>query len=202
MLLIIDNYDSFTYNLVQYFLILGQEVTVFQNDAIDLETIQQLAPQYIVISPGPKSPVDAGISLAIVKHFYQKVPILGICLGHQCIAHSFGASILPAPDIIHGKTSAIFHHKQGLFHSLPNLFLATRYHSLAVDSMTLPSCFTIDAWAKDTIMAISHRQYPLFGLQFHPEAILTEHGFQLLTHFLGYAGTGPRTSHLLFRSEH
>lgn len=184
MLLIIDNYDSFTYNLVQYFQCLNQEVIVFENDQISLEEIQQLSPQYIVISPGPKGPREAGISLAVIEHFYQQIPILGICLGHQCLAHFFGASIVQAPEIIHGKTSEIIHHKQGLFRNLPSPFLATRYHSLAIDTSTLPSCFAIDAWANNTIMAISHRQYPLYGLQFHPEAILSEHGLQLLTHFL------------------
>ncbi|WED43893.1 anthranilate synthase component II [Legionella cardiaca] len=184
MLLIIDNYDSFTYNLVQYFQYLGQQVMVYANDNIDIRTIRQLAPQYLVISPGPKGPQEAGISLAVIEHFHQQIPILGVCLGHQCLAYSFGASIIQAPTIMHGKTSAILHHKQGLFRCLPSPFQATRYHSLAIDTKTLPSCFSIDAWADDTIMAISHRQYPLYGLQFHPEAILSEHGLQLLTHFL------------------
>lgn len=184
MILVIDNYDSFTYNLAQYFQILGQDVRVFKNDAISLDEISGLNPQHLVISPGPNRPENAGISLAVIEHFYQRLPILGICLGHQCLAHYFGASIIQAPEIIHGKTSAISHHKQGLFHNLPNPFAATRYHSLAVDITTLPSCFAIDAWAGETIMAISHRQYPLYGLQFHPEAILSEHGLELLTHFL------------------
>jgi anthranilate synthase component 2 len=184
MLILIDNYDSFTYNLVQYFLCLNQEVLTFKNDRISIEEIEHLAPDYLVISPGPKGPEDAGISLALINHFYQRIPILGICLGHQCLAYSFGASIIQAPEIIHGKTSLIRHHKQGLFHELPSPFKATRYHSLAVDIKTLPDCFAIDAWADSTIMAISHRQYPLYGLQFHPEAILSEHGPQLLKRFL------------------
>ena len=184
MLILIDNYDSFTYNLVQYFQQLGQNVLVFKNDEISIERLEQLAPEYLVISPGPKGPNEAGISLALIQHFYQKLPILGICLGHQCLAHAFGASIVQAPTIIHGKTSTISHHKQGLFHHLPNSFQATRYHSLAIDTKTLPECFAIDAWAEEVIMAISHRQYPLYGLQFHPESILSEHGFALLTHFL------------------
>ncbi|MDI9818356.1 MULTISPECIES: aminodeoxychorismate/anthranilate synthase component II [unclassified Legionella] len=185
MLLIIDNYDSFTYNLVQYFQILGQDVSVFANDCISIEEIQQLAPQYLVISPGPNSPKEAGISLAVIEHFHQQMPILGICLGHQCLGYFFGASIIQASSIVHGKTSAVRHHKQGLFHNLPNPFQATRYHSLTIDVPTLPDCFSIDAWTDDdTIMAISHRQYPLYGLQFHPESILSEHGLQLLTHFL------------------
>ncbi len=184
MLLIIDNYDSFTYNLVQYFQCLGQEVLVYAHDLIDIPMIQQLAPDYLVISPGPKGPQDAGISLAAIKHFYRDIPILGICLGHQCLAYAFGAHIISAPEIIHGKTSLIQHNKQGLFRDLPSPFPATRYHSLAVDINTLPTSFAIDAWANDTIMAISHRNYPLYGLQFHPEAILTEHGLELLSHFL------------------
>jgi len=184
MLLIIDNYDSFTYNLVQYFQILGQEVVVYLHDRITIEMIADLSPQYLVISPGPKTPQDAGVSLEVIHHFYRTLPILGVCLGHQCLAQAFGASIIQAPDIMHGKTSAISHHKQGLFKDMPNHFLASRYHSLAIDLPTLPACFAIDAWAGDTIMAISHRQYPLYGLQFHPEAILTQHGLQLLTHFL------------------
>ncbi len=184
MLVLIDNYDSFTYNLVQYFLCLGQEVLTFEHDRISIEEIERLSPDYLVISPGPKGPEEAGISLAIINHFYKRIPILGICLGHQCLAYSFGASIIQAPEIIHGKTSLIRHHKQGLFHDLPSPFKATRYHSLAVDLKTLPASFAVDAWAEQTIMAISHRQYPLYGLQFHPEAILSEHGPQLLTRFL------------------
>ena len=184
MLLIIDNYDSFTYNLVHYFQILLEDVVVYAHDAITVEMIEQLAPDYLVISPGPNGPKEAGISLATILHFYQEIPILGICLGHQCLAHAFGAKIIQAPEIVHGKSSKIIHHKQGLFQGLANPFLATRYHSLAIDTKTLPNCFAIDAWANNTIMAISHREYPLFGLQFHPEAILTEHGLQLLSHFL------------------
>ena len=184
MLLIIDNYDSFTYNLVQYFQCLDQDVLIHAHDQINVDTIQQLAPDYLVISPGPKGPDDAGISLEAIKHFYRDLPILGVCLGHQCLAQAFGAQIIQAPEIIHGKTSIINHHKHGLFRGLPNPFLGTRYHSLTIDVQTLPDCFAIDAWANDTIMAISHREYPLYGLQFHPEAILTEHGLQLLSNFL------------------
>ncbi|KTD39269.1 anthranilate synthase component II [Legionella nautarum] len=184
MLILIDNYDSFTYNLVQYFQCLRQKVQVFEHDRISIAAIEHLNPQYLVISPGPKGPEDAGISLDLIQHFYQRIPILGVCLGHQCIAHCFGAKIIAAPEIIHGKTSTIHHHKQGLFRHLPNPFKATRYHSLAVDINTLPACFAVDAWADDTIMAISHRQYPLYGLQFHPESILTEYGIELLSQFL------------------
>ena len=186
MLLIIDNYDSFTYNLVQYFQCLNQEVVVYAHDKISLEQIKKLKPSYLVISPGPKAPDDAGISRPAIHAFYQTLPILGICLGHQCIAQAFGGHIISAPEIIHGKTSAIQHTQQGLFQGIPNLFKATRYHSLAVDKPSLPACFSLDAWVDDTIMAISHRQYPVFGLQFHPEAILSQYGQHLLENFLNY----------------
>jgi len=186
MLLMIDNYDSFTYNLVQYFQQVGQTVRIFTNDAIDVQGIEKLNPEYIVLSPGPNAPEDAGVSLAVVQHFYKRKPLLGVCLGHQCLAHAFGASIVRAPHIVHGKTSSILHHKQGLFHNIPNYFSATRYHSLVIDPPTLNQHFAIDAWADDAIMAISHRNYPLFGIQFHPESILTENGLQLLTNFIHY----------------
>lgn len=186
MLLIIDNYDSFTYNLVQYFQCLNQEVVVFTHDQISLTQIKTLNPSYLVISPGPKAPKDAGISMEVIHYFYQAIPILGICLGHQCIAQVFGGQIISAPQIMHGKTSLISHNHQGLFKNIPNQFKATRYHSLAVDKDSLPECLSIDAWADDTIMAISHRQHALFGLQFHPEAILSQHGLKLLENFLNY----------------
>lgn len=186
MLLIIDNYDSFTYNLVQYFQIAHQEVVVYAHDAISIEQITLLNPEYIVISPGPKTPDDAGISLAVIEHFYKTKAILGICLGHQCLAQAFGGRIVHAPEIMHGKTSIISHNYQNLFRNIPNRFNATRYHSLAIEPASLPACFAIDAWTGKTIMAISHRQYPLYGLQFHPEAILTQHGLQLLENFLRY----------------
>ncbi len=186
MLLLIDNYDSFTYNLVQYFQCLQQEILVYTHDQITLAQIKKLQPDYLVISPGPKAPEDAGISLEVIQAFHQEIPILGVCLGHQCLAQAFGGKIIPAPVIMHGKTSLIEHNHQGLFHNIPNHFRATRYHSLAVDPISLPDCFSVDAWVEDTIMAISHRQYPIFGLQFHPEAILSEHGHQLLENFLNY----------------
>lgn len=186
MLLLIDNYDSFTYNLVQYFQCLGEEVYIVKHDEITLQDINTLTPRYLVISPGPKAPEDAGISLAAIQYFYKKLPILGICLGHQCLAHAFGGKIIQSPEILHGKTSPVSHNQQGLFKDLPSPFSATRYHSLAADPTTLPACFRIDAWTNDTIMAISHRQYPLYGLQFHPEAILSEHGMSLLQQFLNY----------------
>jgi len=186
MILLIDNYDSFTYNLVQYFQCLNQEVLVYPHDKISITQIKKLAPQLIVISPGPKNPDEAGISMEVIHSFYRTIPILGICLGHQCLAQAFGGKIIPAPEILHGKTSNILHHYQGLFKNIPNLFRATRYHSLVVEVDSLPPCFSIDAWANETIMAISHRQYPLFGLQFHPEAILSQFGLQLLENFIHY----------------
>jgi anthranilate synthase component 2 len=181
--LIIDNYDSFTYNLVQYFQCLGEEVQVYTHDNIDVQGIIEHDPDRLVISPGPKAPDDAGISLEVVRYFYDKKPLLGVCLGHQCIAQAFGGNIIAADEIMHGKTSRILHHKQKLFKDLPQYFLATRYHSLTVDIPTLPSCFSIDAWAGKTIMALSHRHYPVYGVQFHPEAILTEYGIELLKQF-------------------
>jgi anthranilate synthase component 2 len=184
MLLIIDNYDSFTHNLAQYFQCLGQDVLVYAHDSITISMIEQLAPDYLIISPGPKGPQETGVSLAAIDYFYKKIPILGVCLGHQCIGYAFGANVIHAPEIIHGKTSVISHNQQGLFAGLPTPFLGTRYHSLAIDRATLHKDFTVDAWTEDTIMAISHRDYPLYGLQFHPEAILTEHGMQLLSNFL------------------
>lgn len=184
MLLVIDNYDSFTYNLVQYFQCLGQTVQVYPHDRITLATIDALRPQYLVISPGPNAPEQAGISLDAIRNFYNKIPILGVCLGHQCLAHAFGGNIIQAPDILHGKTSLITHQQQGLFKNLPDSFQVTRYHSLAVEPNSLPDCFRVDAWADNTIMAITHRQFPLYGVQFHPEAILTEFGLELLNHFL------------------
>lgn len=184
MLLLIDNYDSFTYNLVQYFQCLNQEVIVYKHDEISVSEIEKLAPDYLVISPGPKAPDDAGISLEVIRRFHQKTPILGICLGHQCIAQAFGGKIIAAPKIMHGKTSVIQHDAQGIFHHIPNHFQATRYHSLVADKASLPACLSVDAWTEDAIMAISHRQYPVFGLQFHPEAILSQYGMPLLENFL------------------
>ena len=184
MLLVIDNYDSFTYNLVQYFQCLNQEVLVVTHDKISLQDIHKLAPTHLVISPGPKDPNNAGISLAAIKAFHRNIPVLGVCLGHQCLAQAFGAHIIQAPEIMHGKTSLIEHQGQGLFQNIPTPFRATRYHSLAVEPQSLPSCLQVDAWTGETIMGISHKEYPLFGLQFHPEAILSEYGLQLLENFL------------------
>ena len=188
MQLMIDNYDSFTYNLVQYFQVLNQKVSVYLNDQISTEEIKQLNPSSIIISPGPNSPKEAGISVKTIQTLYKKIPILGICLGHQAISYAFGGQIIHASEICHGKQSKILHHHRGLFKNIPNLFEVTRYHSLMVDVASLPSCFSIDAWTKDhTIMAISHEHYPLFGLQFHPESFLTQYGINILDNFLRIA---------------
>ena len=185
MLLVIDNYDSFTFNLVNYFQKLAQTVSVARNDEITLDDIQQLNPSHIIISPGPGNPDDAGISLACIQQFSGKIPILGVCLGHQAIGQAFGASIIPAQKIMHGKTSAIFHRGEGVFKNMPNPFKATRYHSLAIDRKTLPHDFVLTAWTEDQeIMGIKHRILPIEGVQFHPEAILTEQGLQLLSNFI------------------
>ena len=185
MLLMIDNYDSFTYNLVQYLQILGQEVCVYKHDAIDIADIQAMNLQAIVISPGPNAPKDAGISVPVIKHFYQHLPILGVCLGHQAISYAFGGEITRAPDIRHGKTSAVYHHRQGLFANIPNPSTVVRYHSLMVDKASLPQELQIDATTDDdVIMAISHRAYPLYGIQFHPESFLTRDGLNMLKNFI------------------
>jgi anthranilate synthase/aminodeoxychorismate synthase-like glutamine amidotransferase len=184
MLLLIDNYDSFTYNLVQYFKILKQDVIVESNDKLCLNDIKKLNPEYIVISPGPNGPEDSGICIEVIKQFYTTIPILGICLGHQCIASAFGGQISHAGSIYHGKTTAIEHNGENLFKEIPSPFAATRYHSLAIEKQELADCFTIDATSGGTVMAISHKKYPLYGVQFHPEAILTEHGIDLLQNFL------------------
>jgi len=185
MLLMIDNYDSFTYNLVQYFGELGQEVRVFRNDAITLEEIAALAPDYLVISPGPCAPPQAGISVAAIQMFAGKLPILGVCLGHQSIGYAFGGEIVHAKQLMHGKISPIHHANVGVFTGLPNPFNATRYHSLAIRRETLPECLEITAWTDDgEIMGIRHRAFPIQGVQFHPESILTEHGHRLLANFL------------------
>ncbi len=183
-ILLIDNYDSFTYNLVQYFKILNCHVDIRRNNAITLDEITCLAPDAIVISPGPNSPVHAGISLDIIKHFHQSLPILGVCLGHQCIAYAFGGKIINSDKIVHGKTSPVYHNNKRLFKKIPSPFNATRYHSLIVERQSLPSCFNIDACSDDLIMAISHKKFPLFGIQFHPEAILTENGLDIIENFL------------------
>jgi anthranilate synthase component 2 len=185
MLLMIDNYDSFTYNLVQYFGELGQEVRVFRNDAITLEEIEALKPDYICISPGPCSPKEAGISIATILHFAGKVPILGVCLGHQAIGDAFGGDIIRAKTIMHGKTDTIHTKRRGVFQGLPAEFVVTRYHSLAIDRTTLPECLEITASTKDgEIMGVKHKTLPIEGVQFHPESVLSEYGHELLQNFL------------------
>jgi anthranilate synthase component 2 len=181
----IDNYDSFTYNLVQYFGQLGEEVVVHRNDRITLEQIEQLAPERIVVSPGPCSPNEAGISIPVIKHFAGKVPILGVCLGHQAIGAAFGGNVIRSAHLMHGKTSSIHHDEKGLFKGLPNPFEATRYHSLVVERSTLPDCLEVTAWVADgEIMGMRHRELPLWGVQFHPESILTVQGMDILRNFL------------------
>jgi len=186
----LDNYDSFTFNLVHYFQALGQEVVVARNDQITLAEIETLSPAYIVISPGPCSPNEAGLSLEIIKHFAGKTPILGVCLGHQCIAQHYGATVEKAIKVMHGKTSKIKHFSNGLFHQLNNPLTVTRYHSLIVNKDTLPDCLEVTAWSSDEngenneIMALAHKTLPLASVQFHPESILTEQGMMLLNNFL------------------
>jgi anthranilate synthase component II len=185
MLLMIDNYDSFTYNLVQYFGDLSEQVVVYRNDAITLEEIEALAPDRIVISPGPCSPNEAGVSVPVIEHFAGRVPILGVCLGHQSIGQAFGGNIIRAKTVMHGKVSLVSHTNQGVFKGLPNPFQATRYHSLVIERETLPECLEITATTEDgEIMGVRHRTMPIDGVQFHPEAILTEHGHALLKNFL------------------
>jgi len=185
MLLMIDNYDSFTYNLVQYFGELGEKVHVVRNDLIDLAGIAALAPRRIVISPGPCTPREAGISVSVVREFAGKLPILGVCLGHQAIGDAFGGRIVNADRLMHGKTSDVSHDGKGVFAGLPSPFRATRYHSLVIERASLPDCLEISAESEDgEIMGVRHRQFALEGVQFHPESILTEHGHSLLKNFL------------------
>jgi anthranilate synthase/aminodeoxychorismate synthase-like glutamine amidotransferase len=190
MLLMIDNYDSFTYNLVQYFGELGADVQVHRNDKITVAEIEVLNPDKIVISPGPCTPNEAGISLKVIEHFAGKKPILGVCLGHQSIGQAFGGDIIHANEIMHGKTSPIFHNNNSVFNSLNNPFNATRYHSLVINKDTLPDCFEVTAWTQkgdgslDEIMGVQHKTLAIEGVQFHPESILTEQGHALLKNFL------------------
>ena len=185
MLLMIDNYDSFTYNLVQYFGELKQEVVVHRNDEITLDEVAALKPRHIVISPGPCTPNEAGISVPLIQAFAGKVPILGVCLGHQSIGQAFGGRIVHAKQVMHGKTSAIRHNSGSVFRKLPNPLQATRYHSLVIERASLPECLEITAWTDDgEIMGIRHKTLPIEGVQFHPEAILTESGHALLANFL------------------
>jgi anthranilate synthase component 2 len=185
MLLMIDNYDSFTFNLVQYFGELGEEVVVRRNDEVTLGEIEKLAPTKIVISPGPCSPSEAGISVAAIEKFAGKIPLLGVCLGHQAIGQAFGGQIIHAKTLMHGKTSQVSHTGQGVFAELPSPFRATRYHSLVIERESCPDCLEITAWTDDgEIMGVRHKSLPIEGVQFHPESIMTEHGHQLLGNFL------------------
>ncbi len=185
MLLFIDNYDSFTYNIVQYLGELGQEVLVRCNDAITLDEITALNPSYLVIGPGPCTPKEAGISVAAMQHFAGKIPILGVCLGHQSIGEAFGGKVVRAQTLMHGKTSPVFHENLGVFKGLPNPVVCTRYHSLVIDRASLPAHLRITAWTEDgTIMGIRHCNYAIEGVQFHPEGLLTEYGHEMLKNFL------------------
>ena len=190
MLLMIDNYDSFTYNVVQYLGELGADVQVFRNDEISIAEIEKLAPSKIVISPGPCTPTEAGVSLAVIEHFKGKIPILGICLGHQSIGQAFGGKIIRAGQVMHGKTSPVFHHNSGVFTGLNNPLVSTRYHSLVIDKESLPDCLEITAWTEnqdgsmEEIMGVRHKTLEIEGVQFHPESILSEQGHELLRNFL------------------
>lgn len=190
MLLMIDNYDSFTYNVVQYFGELGVDVQVFRNDSISIDEIEKLAPQQLVISPGPCTPNEAGISMGAISHFAGKIPILGICLGHQSIGQVFGGSIIRAGTVMHGKLSSIHHDRKGVFQNLQAPFSATRYHSLVIKKDSVPDCLEVTAWTVDEegnqeeIMGVRHKEFAVEGVQFHPESILSEHGHKLLKNFL------------------
>jgi len=189
MLLLVDNYDSFTYNLYQYLAELGADVLVRRNDALSLADIERLGPERIVISPGPGSPREAGLSIEIIREFGARVPVLGVCLGHQCIGQAFGGRIVRAPELRHGKPSAVYHGGSGVLAGLPVPFRAIRYHSLVVARDTLPDCLDVTAWTDDgLIMGLRHREYPIQGVQFHPESVLTEQGHRLLANFLGLDG--------------
>jgi len=185
MILVIDNYDSFTYNLVQYLGELGQDLTVRRNDQATLQELDALHPERVVISPGPCTPLEAGLSNDVISAFAGRVPVLGVCLGHQCIGHVYGGKVIRAPRLMHGKTSPIHHNGREVFADLPDPFEATRYHSLIVERESLPDCLEVTAWTDEgEIMGLRHKEAPVFGVQFHPESILTEHGKALLQNFL------------------
>ncbi|MDX1345484.1 MAG: aminodeoxychorismate/anthranilate synthase component II [Sedimenticolaceae bacterium] len=190
MLLMIDNYDSFTFNLVQYFGELGADVRVYRNDEITVDQIAALKPDFLVISPGPCTPLEAGVSVEAISHFAGEMPILGVCLGHQSIGQAFGGRIVRAEAVMHGKTSPVYHANCGVFSGLPDPFEATRYHSLVIEKETIPDCLEITAWTRNDkgemheIMGVRHREFPIQGVQFHPESILTQHGHDLLENFL------------------
>ncbi|MDZ7685042.1 MAG: aminodeoxychorismate/anthranilate synthase component II [Gammaproteobacteria bacterium] len=189
MILMIDNYDSFTYNVVQYLGEIGEEVDVFRNDEITMDDIERRAPDKIVISPGPCTPNEAGISMEVVRRFQGEIPVFGVCLGHQCIGQVYGGRIVRADRVMHGKTSVIRHDGKGVFKGLPDGFTATRYHSLVIEPSSMPDCLEVTAWAEldnggQEIMGVRHRELPVEGVQFHPESILTQHGHDLLSNFL------------------
>jgi anthranilate synthase/aminodeoxychorismate synthase-like glutamine amidotransferase len=188
MIVVLDNYDSFTYNLVQYLGELGADVSVYRNDEVSVETIEALKPSHVVISPGPCTPNEAGISLELIRRLAGRVPLLGVCLGHQAIGQAFGGKVVRAKRVMHGKTSRIGHDGKGIFEKIPNRFVATRYHSLVVERASLPGCLDVSADAEDgEIMGLRHRSLPVEGVQFHPEALLTENGHELLHNFLNRA---------------
>ncbi|MDK2824344.1 MAG: anthranilate synthase component [Clostridia bacterium] len=185
MLLVIDNYDSFVYNLVQYFGKLGEKMEVIRNDQVSLKTIAEMQPDKIVISPGPGIPENAGICLEVIQHFADKIPILGVCLGHQCIGFVYGGKVVRAKEIVHGKTSTINHTGEGIFLGIPQGINVTRYHSLIVKKESIPDDLIVTAWSEDgTVMGIKHRKYPTYGVQFHPESIASQYGLELLQNFL------------------
>ncbi len=191
--LMIDNYDSFTYNLVQYLGTLGAEVIVRRNDQTSLKEIRGLKPEAIVISPGPCTPAEAGISVDVIKSFYREVPILGVCLGHQSIGVAFGGKIIRAKRLMHGKTSQIYHTGKGVFENIPSPFTAVRYHSLVIEKESLPGVLELTAWSEDEeIMGVQHKEYPVFGVQFHPESVLSDYGMDILKNFLEIAGSFQR----------
>lgn len=184
MIIVIDNYDSFTYNLVQYLGELGQEICVFRNDQVTVEEVRAMQPDHIVISPGPGDPHDGGISLKLLRELGPTTPILGVCLGHQCIGEAFGGQVVRAPRLMHGKVSPVYHNSEGLFNGIPSPFQATRYHSLIVQE-PLPDCLEVTAFtSQGEVMGVRHKEYPVVGVQFHPESILTEHGRRILQNFL------------------
>ena len=194
MIVMIDNYDSFTYNIVQYLRELGSEVQVFRNDEIEISHIDDLSPDRLVISPGPRTPQHAGISASVIKSFSEKIPILGICLGHQCIGQFFGGRVIPAKRVMHGKTSLIYHNQTEIFKDIISPFMATRYHSLVVERVNLPDCLEMIAWTEsidgrtEEIMGLRHKDLPLVGVQFHPESIMTNSGHDILKNFLDFEG--------------
>jgi anthranilate synthase/aminodeoxychorismate synthase-like glutamine amidotransferase len=185
MILVIDNYDSFTYNLVQYLGQLGAEVKVIRNDELTIPEIEALAPQKILVSPGPCSPAEAGVSVEVIRHFGSRLPVFGVCLGHQSIGHAYGGNVIRADRLMHGKTSPIHHDNSSVFRNMPNPFLATRYHSLIVERSSLPDCLRVTAWtAEGEIMGLAHKTLPVFGVQFHPESVLTEEGLRMVQTFV------------------